>query len=137
MAAAVSRQGNLVAAALLLAGCTSIQSTDATFEGTQWQITAVDGRATPRTDTYRMQFQGGQAGGRFGCNHFGGQYAVRGDTLVVTNTASTLMGCPEPAATFEREGLAVLQQPMRMSWTSGRQLTLSNDAGSITLVRTP
>lgn len=121
----------------LLAGCTSVATTNATLEGTEWQITAIDGQATPRTDVYRMQFQDGRAGGRFGCNHFGGEYRAAGETLTVTNTTSTLMGCPEPAATFEREGLAVLRQPMTISWASGSQFTLTNSAGSIALERLP
>ena len=134
MAAAASRAAILSA---LVAGCTSVASTNATFEGTEWQVTAIDGQATPRTEMYRMQFKDGQAGGRFGCNHIGGQYSASGTTLTISNTTSTLMGCPEPAATFEREGLAVLQRPMSMQWASGRQLTLSNAVGSIALERVP
>lgn len=134
MAAAVSRLTILTA---FVAGCTSVASTNATLAGTQWQVTAIDDRPTPRTETYRMQFSNGQAGGRFGCNHFGGHYRAAGQTLTVSNVASTLMGCPEPAATFERDGLAVLQQPMRMNWTSDSRLTLSNAAGSIALERLP
>lgn len=137
MAAAVSRFGVLTSVAAILAGCTSVETTNASFEGTEWQVTAIDGQATPRTDVYRMQFKDGKAGGRFGCNHFGGQYGATGDTMTVSNVASTLMGCPEPVATFEREGLSVLQQPMRMNWSSERRLMLSNDAGSITLERLP
>lgn len=134
MAAAAFRATILAA---LLAGCTSVASTNATLEGTEWQVTAIDGQPTPRTETYRMQFKDGHAGGRFGCNHFGGQYSASGTTLTVSNTTSTLMGCPEPAATFEREGLAVLQQPMAMRWASDHRLTLSNAAGSIALERLP
>ncbi len=134
MVAAVSR---LAILASLLAGCTSMATSNASLEGTNWQVTAIDGQATPRTDVYRMQFGDGQAGGRFGCNQFGGQYSASGTVLTVTNTVSTLMGCPEPAATFEREGLAVLQQPMSMNWASDRKLTLTNGAGSIALERVP
>jgi heat shock protein HslJ len=49
----------------------------------------------------------------------------------------TLMACPEPSATFENQGLAVLNQPMRMSWASSRKLTLSNAAGTIALELLP
>ena len=132
MAAAVSRAAILAA---LLGGCTSVVSTNATLERTEWQVTAIDGQPTPRSETYRIQFKDGKAGGRFGCNHFGGQYSASGTTLTVSNTTSTLMGCPEPSATFEREGLAVLQQPMIMRWASGSRLTLTNGTGSIALER--
>jgi hypothetical protein len=47
------------------------------------------------------------------------------------------MGCPEPAATFERQGSAVLTAPMRIAWSGETRLTLSNDQGSIALERVP
>jgi heat shock protein HslJ len=81
-----------------------------------------------------MRFEaGGRFGARFGCNHMGGDYSVTGDVVAVRNLASTLMGCPEPAGTLEREGAAVLAQPMRMAFTSNERLMLSNAAGSIAL----
>jgi heat shock protein HslJ len=63
----------------------------------------------------------------------GGQYRLAGDVLTVSNLASTLMGCPEPAATFEREGSEVLGQPMRIAFSSNDRMYLSNAAGSISL----
>ena len=136
-AVAVSRPALLCVAAVALAGCTSINATNVTLEGTRWQILSIDGQPTPRTEMYRMSFEARRAGGRFGCNHFSGQYSAAGETLRIADTTSTLMGCPEPAASFEREGFAVLQQPMRMSWSSERQLILTSSAGSIALERLP
>jgi heat shock protein HslJ len=124
----------IAALALFCAGCTSIAADQRTFDGTTWRVTAIDGRATPHSGDYSMRFTGRELGARFGCNHVGGLYSVAGETLRATEVRSTLMGCPEPAATFEREGLAVLGSPMRMSWSSGSRLTLSNSAGSIALV---
>ena len=136
-AAAFRRLALGAAAALLAAGCTSVHSTSSTFERTQWRVTAINGQPTPGTDSYRLEFRGGQAGGRFGCNQFGGPYRVAGETMILGDVASTLMGCPEPAATHESQGFAVLRQPMRIDWRSDRQLTLSNSAGSLALERSP
>lgn len=124
-----------LAAALLVAGCTSVASNKATFEGTRWQVTAIDGHATPGGAMYQIDFADGQVGGRFGCNQFGGGYAVEDELLIVGDVAATLIGCPEPAATFETRGFAVLRQPMRMDWPAGRRLTLGNATGTITLER--
>ncbi len=77
--------------------------------------------------------QGAVIGGSFGCNHSGGQYRVEGDVMIVTDLHSTLMGCPEPIASLEQAGFAVLRLPMRMRWETGRRLSLSNAAGSIAL----
>ena len=102
--------------------------------GTSWRVVAVNNRPTPAAGDYSMRFDStGGVGARFGCNSMGGQYRVIGDILTVSNLASTLMGCPEPAATFEREGSAVLGQPMRIAFASNERMHLSNAAGSIAL----
>jgi heat shock protein HslJ len=121
--------------ALLCAACTSITVDARTFEGTRWHVTAINERATPATGDYHVEFKGGQIGGRFGCNSFGGRYSVAGDRLTANNVRSTMMACSNPAASLESAGFAVLNQPMRWTWVTGKKLTLSNAAGSIKLVR--
>jgi len=125
------------ALALACAACTSVMADERTFDGTHWHVKAVDGRATPATGDYHVQFTRNEISGRFGCNSFGGRYAIVGDIMTAGEVRSTLMGCPEPAASLESRGFAVLNRPMQMRWASGRQLTLSNGAGSIALQRTP
>jgi heat shock protein HslJ len=123
----------IAALALGCAACTGILADARTFEGTSWRVEAIDGRATPSAGDYHVEFRGGQISGRFGCNGWGGHYAIAGETIVASRIISTMMACPDPAGRFESEGLAVLRQPMR--WTSVRdeKLTLSNGAGSISL----
>lgn len=108
------------------------------LKGTSWRVVAVNSRPAPATGDYSMRFDsGGGIGARFGCNSMGGQYRLAGDLLTVSNLASTLMGCPEPAATFERDGAAVLGRPMRIAFTSNDRMMLSNAAGSIALDPAP
>ena len=133
MAVAVFRNAALIG--LVCAACTSIAVDARTFEGTRWRVTAINGRATPANGDYRLQFERGKISGRFGCNGFGGRYSVRRDQLIAREIASTLMGCPEPAMSFEAAGLRVLAGPARLSWTSSARLMLSNRAGSIALKR--
>jgi heat shock protein HslJ len=80
----------------------------------------------------RFNTSGGM-GARFGCNSMGGRYEMVGGTLTVSDLVSTLMGCSEPAASFEAQGSAVLRQPMQVSFTSFERMGLSNAAGSIAL----
>ena len=134
MAAADS---SLALAAALLAGCTSIAADQRTFDGTRWRVTAINGQPTPATGDYHVAFAGGQISGRFGCNGWGGRYRIMQDTIVAREIASTLMGCPEPAMSFESAGLRVLGQPMRLAWASSGRLTLENGAGTIALERSP
>jgi heat shock protein HslJ len=123
--------------ALICAGCASIAVDARTFEGTRWHVTAINGRATPATGDYRIEFKDGGIGGSFGCNHFGGRYAVRGEAVVVREVRSTMMACSDPAASFEGAGFTILNQPMTIHWRSGHHLNLTNRAGSIDLERLP
>ena len=134
MAAAAFRAASL---ALACAGCATMAADSRTFQGTRWHVSAIDGKATPAVENYSMTFTGETLAARFGCNLVGGNYSVNGEMLLATEVRSTLMGCPEPTATFERHGLAVLKQPMRIAWNSGRAVTLSNAAGSIALQQQP
>jgi heat shock protein HslJ len=100
--------------------------------GTDWHVALVNGRQTPTTGDYSLHFgRDGRFGARFGCNSMGGTYQIVGGTLIVSNLAQTLMGCPDPAASFESQGAAVLGQPMQIAFTSNERLSLSNAAGSI------
>lgn len=119
--------------ALACAACTSIAVDARTFEGTRWRATAIDGQPTPSAGNYVIRFDKGRIGGQLGCNVFGGEFRVRGDTLTASAIRMTMMACMEPAATFESEGFTILNRPMRMIWTSSQRLTLSNSAGSIDL----
>ena len=102
--------------------------------GTRWRVVAVNGQAITEFGDYSMRFDAnGQVGARFGCNSMGGHYRLVGDVLIVTDLASTLMGCPPPSAGLERAGAAVLGQPMRIAFTSNERMYLSNAAGSIAL----
>jgi heat shock protein HslJ len=121
---------------LLCSSCTSINLAPDVLEGTSWRIAAVNGKTTPATGDYSMRFDAdGGVGARFGCNHMGGKYRIAGDTLTVSNVATTLMGCAEPAGTFESEGSAILSRPMRVSFPGNERMGLSNEAGSIALGR--
>ena len=126
-------RAGLLALLLIAGGCGARPAALTHLNGTSWRVVAVNGRTVPANGDYSMRFDRGGVGARFGCNSMGGHYRVMGETLVVSNLASTLMGCPEPAGTIEREASLILGQPMRMSFTSNDRLGLSNAAGSISL----
>ena len=134
MAAAAFRLATL---GLLFASCTSVATTRASLDGTNWRVTSVDGQPTPAEGDYSVQFAKGNIGARFGCNLIGGRYTAIDATLRTFDIHSTLMGCPEPAATFEHKGSLVITAPMRVEWSGEGGLTLSNSNGSIVLERAP
>jgi heat shock protein HslJ len=118
------------------AGCGGDPVAPSSLAGSQWRVTSVNGRATPTTGDYSLRFERDTLGARFGCNHMGGSYRQAANVIHSWGVSQTLIGCPEPSATFERQGAAILGQPMTMSWIGGDRLTLSNAAGSIELRRT-
>ena len=132
MAAAAFRTVTL---ALACTACTSVMADERTFAGTRWHVAAIDGRPTPANGDYHVEFTRNEISGRFGCNGFGGRYAILGDIITAGEVRSTMMACPDMS--FESSGLAVLNRPMQMRWSSGRQLTLTNGAGSIERQRVP
>ena len=104
-------------------------------------MTRVNGREVPSPGDYWVRFEdGGRLGAKFGCNSMGGRYSISGTTLRVSDLMQTLMGCPEPSATFESQGSAILREPMQMSRSASDRvpyeyLSLKNAGGEIILMR--
>ena len=132
----------LLAATLLVGGCTTVAAEPRTLAGTRWQVTAINGQTTP-AGPFEMTFEARSFSARMGCNHAGGDYRMDRDTLAPGPIAATRMACeaagdvPVPLMTWEQWGFAVLSRPMQIRWTSAGRLTLSNEAGSIALERRP
>lgn len=127
----------LLMAALMLAtgGCDTIPSPQSQLAGTDWRVTAINGRATPDGPVaYSMDFEAMRIGARFGCNVIGGEYRLSGGVLTTNALVMTEMACGEPASGFEAQGSAILRQRMYLAEANGR-LTLSNPAGTIVLLR--
>jgi heat shock protein HslJ len=126
----------------MLAACAiAAPPPSATVAGTAWQVHSVNGRQPPANGDYSVRFEeSGSMSARFGCNSIGGHYAMAGSTLTISDLMQTLMGCPEPAATFESQGSAVFNRPMAMSRSESDRapyeyLSLKNQAGEIILMR--
>ncbi len=140
-AAAGSSSRILAAFAAVVAACTPVGPAPGAplteFAGTKWRVVLVNGRPTPATGDYSIQFETDRIGARFGCNGMGGRYRLAVDLLTVSDLAQTLMGCAEPANTFELQGGAVLGQPAKVGFASDERVFLSNAAGSIVLEPVP
>ena len=133
----MAAEGFKLGLVLILTGCTTVAANQATFDNTQWQVVSIDGRATPPNGNYSLRFDDGRVAGRFGCNSFGGNYSVTGRALLISDVATTLMGCPEPAASFESKGLAILSNSMGIQWQSGQRIMLRSARGVLELELIP
>ena len=118
-----------------VSGCGGGTIAPNTLAGTSWSVVSVNGRPVPGGSDYYVQFSDRTLSAKFGCNAMGGAYAVNGDHLSVANLEQTLMGCPEPAATFESQGSAVLRSNVRVEKIGGERLRLVSEAGTIELRR--
>ena len=100
--------------------------------GTNWRVTAINGRPVPPNNFYMNFMPDGRIGAKFGCNSLGASFSQQGPTLTAGAVMATRMACPEMS--FESLGSKVLARPMTVSGF-GNHLTLTNDNGSIDLVR--
>ena len=99
--------------------------------GTNWRVLSINGTRTPASNFY-VNFMPDQIGAKFGCNSMSANYTQVGSILSVGPIAATRMACPDMA--FENQGSAILRRPLTISGL-GPRITLSNDQGTIVLVR--
>lgn len=126
---------------IILAACAAVPPTrpvpplPPSLAGSSWHVTAIDGRATPSTGDYSIRFDRTHLGARFGCNAIGADYVQHGYVIDTSGVISTQMACADMS--YERGGVAVLNQEMQAAWPASGTLRLSNTRGSIELRRAP
>ena len=99
-----------------------------------WDLVEWSGRALPEGKTLRLDFDAktGRFSSSTGCNRTGGAFKVKGSTIRFGDKkggfASTLMACPEPAMTTERDYVGRLGAVTRYT-IKGNQLVLRTARG--------
>lgn len=73
------------------------------LEGTSWVLTALNKNRPIGGTQPTIQFENGQVSGNAGCNHFGGSYQIKGDTISFSALEMTEMACMEPEGGMEQE----------------------------------
>jgi heat shock protein HslJ len=114
-------------------GCGGEAAVPAALAGTNWRVAAINGRVTPAAGQFFVNFDAARLNAKFGCNGLGANYTQAGDTITAGAVMATRMACPDMS--FETQGSAILERPMRTVWSGGDHLTLSNERGSIDLMR--
>jgi len=66
------------------------------LDGTTWELLAISGSPPAEGSHITISFDNGQVGGNSGCNHYGGEYQVRGDRIEFGMLSTTLMACADP-----------------------------------------
>lgn len=113
---------------------------DVPVTGVHWSVDSVtvDGRRTAAPAGAHVEITDeGRAQGNYGCNHFGADVKVEGDTITVQPAEMTEMACEERVQNFEDTLRAALTGKLRAELTDGR-LTLTTQKGdSVTLTSEP
>ena len=118
----------------VLAACAG--GTSASIKG-QWKLVSY-GSASSQTpaaadvDT-SIEFLDGKLSGNVGCNGFGGDYEVKGDTLTLGPVMSTMMFCEGPVGNQEMGSLAVLKESAKFV-LDGDTLTITSADGNSMIV---
>lgn len=120
----------LVAAAALSA-CASGNS----LAGTTWTLVSYGDAANPTgaaagVDTSLTFNKDGTVGGNMGCNGFGGDYSIKGETITFGNLISTMMACEEPRMSQETTTFSVMNGEVAYA-IDGSTLTLTAADGRV------
>jgi len=127
--------------ALLIAGCAHVGTASnrpaaRSLAGTHWTITSINGAAPTARRKAEVSFTADRISGNAGCNGFGGGYVLADGVLTVTQVISTKMACLGPGMDQENAVFKILGEPMTVTRHDDGALTLSDDAGMITLTPT-
>ncbi|MFI1730881.1 META domain-containing protein [Streptomyces acidicola] len=113
-------------------GSSSVRDGSATdIADVRWvpQKVTADGKdyVLPKSDRFRVDeahvtfkpgaaepdVAGGESGGTVGCNSFGADVEIDGDTVKVSDLVSTKMGCPGPVQEFEKRFISVFRGTLK------------------------
>ncbi|WP_434591912.1 META domain-containing protein [Streptomyces sp. A5-4] len=85
------------------AGSDGTVKPDLAVTGIDWAVESVtvDGKKMPAPEGARVTIDKGRASGNSGCNSFGADAAVKGDTVTVGTVQSTEMACEKDIQKFE------------------------------------
>ncbi len=122
-------------AMVILAACAS--SSSASIQG-QWELVSHGSAseqipAAPDVDTSIEFDSEGNMNGNVGCNGFGGEYTVEGDTITFGPVMSTMMFCEGPVGEQETGTLAVFQETATFT-LNGNTMTITSADGNSVIV---
>jgi heat shock protein HslJ len=121
-----------VTATLLLAGCTSMRTTDIPpLENSAWVLASLPGVELVRSAPATLRFEGGRALGSDGCNRFSIAYSARDGTLNFPSPgAGTRMACP-PEVMKQADVFLLAVSSAKAYRVKDGQLQLLGDAGTV------
>lgn len=107
------------------------------LNGTTWELYSIGQYSPVAGSKTTIRFEGGQVSGLGGCNQYGGEYKISGQTLSFSELYMTEMACTSPAGVMEQESayLKFLGEAQRFEVTGGRLQVYRSDGQALTFVR--
>ena len=104
-----------------------------------WTVTAINGKAPIATAEPTLEFADeGRLSGKGSCNRFVTGVTITGESLTISQAATTMMACPQPIMDQEALFLAILTGTARCAIAADGTLTLhAGDGRTLTARRTP
>lgn len=119
---------------LLMSACSGLLGKDV-LEGTDWELTAMNGLAPVVNTTLTISFSDGQMGGSSGCNSYGGEYKVKGDKLTADSIFMTEMACMDNGVMDQEAAfLQIFQDAPSFSVNDGVLQITTSDGRTLTFV---
>jgi len=121
----------------LLSACAGFSPSDkANLTGEIWVLTNLNGIDLIENHQPTLQFEAGQVSGNASCNHYGGGYQIKGETISFEALYSTEMACLDPEGVMEQERLylEILSIASSFEMVDG-VLTIFADSGQILVYR--
>ncbi|WP_338120171.1 META domain-containing protein [Streptomyces agglomeratus] len=112
---------------------------DLQVSGIDWTVDSVtvDGKKTPAPEKATVRIdEKGRAKGNTGCNHFGADVKVKGDTVTVGPAQTTEMGCPKTVAHFEQQLQRTFKGELKAKITDDRMTLTTADGDIVALSET-
>ena len=100
------------------------------LESHSWVLRSYDSHPPIEGSSISLQFGDEQISGNAGCNHYGGGFTLKGQTISFSDIYATEMYCLDPAGVMDQEQsyLAALRDADRFEIT-GDVLTITTSAG--------
>ncbi|MBI9047562.1 MAG: META domain-containing protein [Anaerolineaceae bacterium] len=117
----------------LVSACAGFSPSDETnLTDEIWELTNLNGTDPIENHKPTIQFEAGQVSGNASCNHYGGGYQIKGETISFEALYSTEMACLDPIGVMEQEQiyLELLRAATHFKLVDG-SLTIFTESGQL------
>ena len=117
---------------IMLAACGWTNSDP--LNGTTWELYSIGKYSPVDGSITTIRFENGKVSGLGGCNQYGGEYQINGNTIMIDKLYMTEMACMKPEGIMEQElrfleylgdaqSFKLTDNLLQIFWSGGESLT--------------